>query len=204
MRRVNFLHSDAFQYKFKRSPKLWTLEQIHDLWIRANERSNNRYKETRNHIEFSLDKLKIKSKDKFNLYFQQGVHLRQYSFSWNHDYQTYAYSTETVNLKNREDKLEFLCCNEEAFILGQQYHELVKLESRIQYRVYAILLEVVNKKLKEHFKGKIAPNNFITEISNRKYFIYTNKRYGNYCVNFEIGDEYKGDVVNISNEPILQ
>jgi hypothetical protein len=38
MRQVNFLFPEVFEYKFGRKPKDWTLEQLHDLYLRAKSR----------------------------------------------------------------------------------------------------------------------------------------------------------------------
>jgi hypothetical protein len=38
MRQVNFLFPEVFEYKFGRKLKDWTLEQLHDLYLRAKSR----------------------------------------------------------------------------------------------------------------------------------------------------------------------
>jgi hypothetical protein len=42
---VNFKNTYFFEFKFKRKPKNWTIEQVHELWLRAKERTNQRRSE---------------------------------------------------------------------------------------------------------------------------------------------------------------
>ena len=39
MRNVSFFYPEVFEYKFKRKPKDWSLEQLHDLYLCAKERA---------------------------------------------------------------------------------------------------------------------------------------------------------------------
>jgi hypothetical protein len=38
---VNF-KKHFFEFKFKRKPKKWTIEQVHELWLRSKERTNKK------------------------------------------------------------------------------------------------------------------------------------------------------------------
>ena len=43
--RFNWQKSDSFEWKFKRKPKLRTISEVHDLYLRATERSEKKFKE---------------------------------------------------------------------------------------------------------------------------------------------------------------
>jgi len=128
MKRVNFLWNNKsyFEHKFKRNPKVWTIEEVHDLWKRACARSNSRWKIISDYTKEIVKHIPKNDRGEYVVYFKhdKSPKLMQYKFSYNRDWKSYGVSTDTVSFSNREEKLEFFTANELAFEMGQKYYEL--------------------------------------------------------------------------------
>jgi hypothetical protein len=105
MRRANFLFPEAFEHKFKRKPKEWSLEQLHDLYLRAKVRAEKRASHTQSIMDM-IDKEIPKFDRKSQVYFYQTsndtTYLRQYEFTWKCRYDKYtSYCLNDPKLKSR-------------------------------------------------------------------------------------------------------
>lgn len=180
--RNSFMWNAEFEKKFKRKPKIWTIEKIHDLWVKACHRSsvrNNIISEYTNRIIKEIPK---NSKGEHIVYFRHKKYpeeIMQYSFSYHDGFKSYGMSTSNTNAKlmTREEKLDFFLTNEKAFEMGQEYYKIKKMYGRnpthLQYIVQKIMWELIEDKLRKHFKGlNITPSDiFIIDISDKKYYV---------------------------------
>jgi len=188
MRRVNFLWNNKsyFEHKFKRNPKVWTIEEVHDLWKRACARSNSRWKIISDYTKEIVKHIPKNDRGEYVVYFKhdKSPKLMQYKFSYNRDWKSYGVSTDTVSFSNREEKLEFFTANELAFEMGQKYYELKKLSSDMNYKVRHFMWELIEAKLQKHFKDLdvMPPEIFIIDIADKKYYVEldTQHRYRGY------------------------
>lgn len=203
MRQLNFLFPEFFEYKFKRKPKDWSLEELHDLYLRAKARAEKR----RNHtlsIMDSIDKEITKFDNKSQVYFYQTIndttYLRQYEFTWKSRYEKYSsYSLNDPKMKSREERLDFVLSNSRAFELGQEFYESKRLEDmawRNMWRVKDILWQVIEKKLRKMYEGVQVKDTIIIEISGHKYFIYVENSWG--FSNFTLKNEFDGEIIKLS------
>ena len=154
MQKVNFIHPSIFEFKFKRKPKSWTLDQIHDLWIKAKNRAEKRNKEFWEHLAKCYES--IPSNDKFerkSIYFYQNDKLRQFDVSYIREFKSYSYSITTSVFKDRDSKLNFWIANDENMKMGQELFNLSKFTSRnFQYSISQILFDLVFQKLRDRYK----------------------------------------------------
>ena len=188
MKRVYFLwnNSEYFERRFKRKPKVWTIEEIHSLWQGACVRSEARWKIISDYTKEIVNQIPKNDRGEHVIYFKHDKNstLMQYKFSYHRDWKSYGVSTDTVSFSTREEKLEFFTANELAFEMGQKYYELKKMSSDLNHKVKYFMWEMVEAKLQKHFRDLdvIPPDVFVIDISDRKYYVEldTQHRYGGY------------------------
>ena len=189
-RRLNFENPEFFILKFKRKPKMWTIETIHDLWLRTCERGaiqRNHLRAVTNEIVSKIPTQGEKNNPKQVVYcaIPDSDKIRTYSFSYHHDFRSYGVSEDrlsfsTDKVKARDEKIDFLLNNELAFELGEKYHKAKKHTSDLQYVVENILWEMVYEELRKKYKKEFPPNVIIVSISDRKYYVTVEDKYGYY------------------------
>lgn len=202
MRQINFLFPEVFEYRFGRKPKNWTLEQLHDLYLRAKSRAEKRWSHTLSIMD-KIDKEITKFDNKSQVYFYQTTndttYLRQYEFTWKSRYKHTSYSLNDPKLKSREERLDFVLSNSRAFELGQEFYESKRLEDmawRSMWRVKDILWQVIEKKLRAKYEGVYVKDTIIIEISGHKYFIHVDNGY--VYTNFTLKNEFDGEIIKLS------
>jgi len=124
-------NSDLFKMRFKREPKVWTIDEVHELYLKVFERHSKRQKLVIDCIDRIVSEVQEFEKDKRKVYFNQESKIYQRELSKNSEYDSWGirsadlvkFNTEkTIN--NRNEKLEFLLSNEKAFELGELYQSL--------------------------------------------------------------------------------
>jgi hypothetical protein len=199
MLRLNFKNPDMFEYRFKRKPKMWTLEQLYDLWERTIERAALRAIERNkivNDIVANIPTTKRYQEDTHIVFFtphhggHDGDSLYYYSFSYNKEFECYAHSSEQYipnknELELRDEKL-YQMLNPLAFELGQKYYEAKRLDTNLQYRIRHILWDEVEEILREKYKGKRPPEIFTIDLCGHKYFVHTDPQSRGYWNKFEL------------------
>lgn len=187
--KVNFYNPEIFKYKFKREPKVWTIDQIHDLWERACVRAGKRQSESSAYLREIVKEVPKGANGEHIAYFKRegDVRISRFKFSYHRDFKSYGVSTDTLEfskdiVKGRDEKIDFLLTNQRAFEMGQKYYELQKMLTNYQYRVKQILWEMVESKLQDHYKklDKNPPDISIIEIGGSKYYVQVDdqNRYG--------------------------
>jgi hypothetical protein len=206
MQKINFIQKELFEWKFKRKPKEWTIEQVHSLYLLAKKRSSVRRKDVTDHINKIVSEVPLEDTPKYVnmsrhiVYFYHrnddtnSIHMYSFQLCNHYGYPpSYSYGQDRVKFTNRDEKLEFLLnSDEKRFELGQKFHELTRMESSLHWRVFGILSHMVEKKLEEIYKGKYPPRTLIIEISGIKYFIETENERGR--GGFKLCGEYNGEV----------
>ena len=203
MRRANFLFPEAFEHKFKRKPKEWSLEQLHDLYLRAKVRAEKRASHTQSIMDM-IDKEIPKFDRKSQVYFYQTsndtTYLRQYEFTWKCRYDKYtSYSLNDPKLKSREERLDFVLSNSRAFELGQEFYESKRLEDmawRTMWKAKDIFWKVLENKIRDLYEGKVVKETLIVEISGYKYFVHAQNGYG--YPSFSLQNEFDGEIISFS------
>ena len=202
MTNVNFFYPEIFERKFKRSPKFWSLDELHDLYLRTKSRADKHHEKTKfimDRIENEIPKFNNKSKVYFYQVNNDQTYLRNYEFNWRSLYNKYtSYSIGDPKLDNREERLDFLIANKLSFELGQEFYELKKIEDmawRTMWKVKSIFLQVLDKKLREKYDGKIPPKTLILDISGYKYFIHVDDEY--HYPKFTMENEFDGNIVQL-------
>lgn len=181
------IQNPFFEMKFKRKPKNWTIEEVHELWIKAKERSNKRRKilcdcidEIKNSIE--PDSIDYRGKPVYKIHKVTKNSIICYTFSHsNYHKDTMSWHTDNIKLQTREERLSFLVNNTKKIELGSKFYKADKNLSYLDGRVGNILNELIDEKLKKHFKDSDFHRNesiLTISISDRKYFIkQDNSRY---------------------------
>ena len=190
----------------KRSPKYWTLEQIHDLWIRSNTRQRERDRKFWDCLYETHKILKDGGKSRDYFYYRNNT-LCYFEISEDSGYGI-SYSTNLEKLDSRENRLDFFLANEESMKRGQELFNLQSLTfQRLNGWAYSAFVDLLNNKLNEKFKfdKKIPPKCFLMEIGSKKYFIGKDERGFSHNWNrFEILNEFDGTTVKFEQNPTDQ
>jgi len=177
-------NSDLFKLKFKREPKAWTIDEVHELYLKAFERHSNRQKLVIDCVDRIVSEVQEFEKDKRKVYFNREGKIYQRELSKNSEYDSWGirsadlvkFNTEkTIN--NRNEKLEFLLSNEKAFELGELYQSLQGNTKHYHLRVREILSEMIESKLRFIYKEKEAPRISTISIGDKKYYVECDDQY---------------------------
>lgn len=195
--KVNFLNKELFHLKYKRKAKEWTLDQIHELYLRAKERSEIRQKSLSNYITKIIKEIPEDKSGVRIIYVQEENRLYQYEFSYMNSWNCYGYSWNSVKDETLEDKLTFLIKSEKALEMGQKFQELKDMTSTLHHTVLYILEKLINDKLKNRFNKEIIKSDqiFIIKIGNKKYYVQSNDRSTPSYYDFKIRGEVNDEIV---------
>lgn len=177
---LNYKRAEYFKIRYKRDPKVWTIEDIHALWLKAKYRSDSRRKVTYDFIENKIVKdIPANEIGQHIIYFYIGDHITSCYFEFNKEWKSYSSSTRTVELKTRDEKLTFILANEKAFDYGAKYQELKKLETDLHWRIYNQLHSEVTERLNNHFvkNDTRPPKVFSVTIADHKYYVVCDDPY---------------------------
>jgi len=177
-------NSDFFKMKFKREPKVWTIESIHKLYLKVLDRHSVRQKLVVDCVNRIIDEVQEFEKDKRKVYFNREGKIYQRELSKNSEYDSWGIRSADLvkfnsdkTIHNRNEKLEFLLSNEKAFELGELYESLQGNTKYYHLRVREILSEMVEDKLRFIYKEKEAPNTLTVSIGDKKYYVQCDDQY---------------------------
>ena len=106
---------EKYREKFGRSPKQWTIESLHDLWIRSKKRSDKLHRDIWQYIEKIAETIPAND-GKHIAYFNQNNTLRGYVIEWNESHKTYSTHTISVSeFKSRDERIDFFVSTELNF-----------------------------------------------------------------------------------------
>ena len=209
--KINFYGDSIFKYKYKRNPKYWTIDELHDLYLRSLDRHYKRRLEQSkctNEIVKNIpisDTKYINQKSHFVYAITNKGEILTYSFSYYDNLKNYGVSKNILEfskdiVQGRLEKINFMTSNDIAFELGQKYYEIEKLQSSLHYKVKQVLWDVVENKLRKYFKdSNTYPSDiFIMKISNKKYYVYLDEKSNRAYMKFNLGDEYVDEIIEIS------
>ena len=191
-----------FTRKYKRKPKEWSIDQIHDLWVRAKERADKKQLELSNYIKEIAKEIPANEKGGHIVYFynrhDKSGRIYQYNLNWSNEYKSYMIGSNPVDLKTRDEKLTFILSNDKQFEMGQKFDEIYHNTSRIHYRVREILWRIVEEKLQNKFKDAVnIPDIFPLQIGNKKYYIALDEQHRYGWKKFHLKNECDDEVFSI-------
>jgi hypothetical protein len=169
-------NTDLFKMKFKREPKVWTIESIHELYLKVLERHSVRQKLVIDCVNRIIDEVQEFEKGKRKVYFNRGGKIYQIELSKNSEYDSWGIRSADL-VHNRNEKLEFLLSNEKAFELGELYESLQGNTKYYHHRVKEILSEMIEDKLRFIYKEKEAPNILTVSIDDKRYYVQCDDQY---------------------------
>lgn len=183
--KINFRNPDYFRSKFKREPKLWSIEDLHALWIKTSERNNKRQSIYWELIRQAGETLPGDKYHKTVYYYHTNKDgkeiLRKFDIRFNQDYYGWSIGHDTAKLENREDKLNYWIADETNFEFGRKISEAQKFTSaRLNSMVFHLLTEEVNRALNRKFKESktVPPKAFTIFLGGIEYIITTDDGYG--------------------------
>lgn len=175
--------------KFGRKPKQWTIESLHDLWLKSKKRSDERTEKVWNFIAEIAEKIPANSRNEHLVYYMQDDRVRGYSIGYSSSFKSHSLGHTDVNFQTREEKIDFFLTTELNFEMGEKLRNLKKFESNLDYRVFEVFWSKVQESLREKFEDQRPPKCFALDIAGKKYLITNDDRYGSYYT-FKLECEY--------------
>lgn len=201
MARVNF--NDGFPYtrdryiqKYGRAPKQWTIDSLHELWLKSKERYDQRNRDIWQYVEEITKVIPKNHRDEHLVYYTQKEQIRAYVIRYESTFRGPSIGHQDMKFETREDRLEFLLTTELNFEMGQELKRRRDLETRLHWLVFEVLWEKVEESLRQKFKNQRPENAFVMEIGGKKYIIKTEDRYGSYY-KFKLECEYNEVLIEI-------
>jgi len=199
-----------FEHNFGRKAKVWNIEMVHDLWLKAKERGEARRKDLTDCIEdivknvepFSKnyvigflgaekkgEPIPLRGDNEYRVYYNSGDNTCYYNISKSSLGVGYGYSRDTVKFGTRDEKLTFLLANQKSFDLGEKMHHLEKLCSNQHYRVKEILNKMIEENLRKRLKEYDRNDVIVIQISDKSYFVKVDNSHFPYK-SFELLNEF--------------
>jgi len=196
--KTNFRNPEYFRLKFKRDPKQWSVEDLHQLWLKTSKRNSIRQNHYWELIREAGETLPG-DKDRKSVYYyytdKEGREiLRKYNIQFNLEYNGWSIGHDTVKLDNRDDKLSYWIADEKNFEFGRKIQAAGKFTSgRLNSIVFHILSEEVNRILNKKFKETktVPPKAFTIVLGGIEYIVITDDGYGYAYNRFTITTEKK-------------
>lgn len=192
--KLNFKQKELFEWKYKRQPKVWSIEQVHNLYLKTLERHNIRQKKLLDVRDRIVSEVEEFEKGKRKVYFTKDDKIYQREFNYYLEYDSWGTSwdvlkfTSDKTISNRDQKLEFLLSNDKQFELGELYESLKGDTKCLHHHIWHVLSEMVEEKLRVEFKGKDSPEILTIDISGHKYYVVCDKQhmYNRFYKKFEL------------------
>jgi hypothetical protein len=194
--RFNWQRADSFEWKFKRKPKLHTISEVHDLYLRAMERSAKKSKEIVDCIAEIVRDIpptaayNNRYNDSYITYFYSDDVLYQYKMTYEESYGSYGTSSDRVKFNQgsveeiRDKKIHFILNNQRALELGEKYKRLCNANKHYHYTVKEAFELMIVEKLEEKYKKVNSvnmPKAIPVVVENRRYiFAVDPQSYGTY------------------------
>ncbi len=204
MRRVS---PESYEYKFGRKPKVRTIKEVHDIYIKAKDRSDIKSKVISDIIDEIVEK--IPTTGRYNKHITYFYHtdgtLYQYEMSYMSEWGTIGTSYNRVVFEGtveqkRDAKLELLLSNDLAFELGEKYNKFERYNKHLHHYVKHELIEMITDKLKEKYKDvkfinmpKVMP----VIIDGYKYIFGLDSQSSGYYKKFELIGELNMEFIEL-------
>lgn len=140
MRWPNFYNSEFFKMKFGRDPKIWTIKELHDLWLKLKDRNDKRYQYISDHLDYIRDTFQKNGNGEWIVYYMAGDKVRGYSIRELDHSRKLSYSIHDPKI-DRELKINLI--TGDGFVLGERLHYLIGLTSRFEYIVFYHLSKMI-------------------------------------------------------------
>jgi hypothetical protein len=169
------LESQLFEYRFKRKPRQWSLEEVQDLWERSSERGRKRQSMISKVYDKVINEIPKDKNGEKVVYYTENDKVYKWSFRYTSEFKSWGYSTSRVEFskdksKARDEKIEFILSNDRAFELGQEFRDIQKFRTKLEYRVKHIFTDMIEDKLKSEYKDKFPPDITVVKVGDRKYY----------------------------------
>jgi hypothetical protein len=193
---------EGFEFRFGRKPKVRSIKDIHDIWIKLKQRDYPRQKE---HFDiwdkiYNDDSLSKDRLGKKIVYATTEKELRKMKFglSSNGD-RTYSYDVITDKKdkeSDREEKLNFLLTNERSIELGNKFLKTRKCLGSYHHRIKVIFVKKVCDYLRDKYKNKKPDTIAIIKVGDYKYYFKLKDSYSCY-LEFEFLGEVNDNLIEI-------
>ena len=94
--KLNFEQKELFEWKYKRQAKIWTIEEVHFLYLKALERHNIRIEKLIDVMDRIVNETPKIEKDKRKVYFTRGGKIYQRDFTYWREYDSWGSSKDLV------------------------------------------------------------------------------------------------------------
>lgn len=206
------MEKDWFEHIFgkgtyrKVKPRVKTLEYVHDLWLRSSERCQKQQAYISSVIDEIVTTIPKNTKGEWVAYFKLRGIFYSYNISYNREFRSHVYSTRRVEFNedlavSRNEKLEFILANEEAFRLGEKLKLAEKYRSNKSYMVKSKMHDMIEDKLRAHFRatGTLPKDITIVEIGDKKYYAKVDSQHRYSYLKFKlVGNVEETETVRIS------
>lgn len=213
--RVNSKDNMKYFYKkkFNREPKQWSIEDLHNLYLRAKERADKRQNLTIDCGFKILSELPIeedrsgsryayfykkeysRNKNKFEEEYTTSLYRYRITPIKRRGFDSFSWSTERIDSSvSRDEKLSFILA-ERAFELGEEFNKISNLRSSYHHYVWNEIWEIIEKKLDNTYKDKEVPPTIKLKIGDKEYLVSGEDNY--HSIKWKFLGEYNQDTIEL-------
>lgn len=196
--KLNKEYPEIFEHKFKRKPKAWTIEMVHDLYLRSLDRHNKRQKLINDVVDKIAKNIQEFKKDKRTIYFIRNGKIYERNLYYHIEYDSWGIGcpdlvkfTNDKTSHSRNEKLEFILSKESQFELGELYESLQGNTKRLHWLIWEVLSGMVEEKLRDVLKGDKSQPISTISISDKKYYVVCGEQtiYNRFYKKFKLSNE---------------
>ena len=183
--------------KYRYVRKEHSIEKVHDIWVKAKERSTIRRNRFNNFINTIPNHVEPNDKGDYILYYNIKETVNVVVLNFRGRFGGWSFHTDHLNMdKDRDKILSYWIADDSITELGNKFREMDKDRGyRLEGISRKILDDKINRHFREHFNKlkKYPPDSFITIIGDKKYIVTTKDRhdYATFTLSSEVEEPIK-------------
>ncbi len=168
-RNLNFEYFSLFKSKFGREPKVWTISEIHDLWMRSKSRSSKKRKEFMDYLHWVVENAKPNDGRKWKIFYSDTSFylIEKNDVRYSKDQPTLSYGIGHIK-SDRNSKIDSIITSSDTIEIGKKLKSLENKTSHLDWKVKSHLDRIIGTKMPRR-SGLYGDEDKFIRINNRLY-----------------------------------
>lgn len=168
-RNLNFEYFNLFKSEFGREPKIWTISEIHDLWMRSKFRSSKKRKEFMDYLYWVVENIKPNDGRKWKLFYSDTSFylIEKTDVRYSKDQPTLSYGIGHIK-SDRNSKIDSIITSSDTIEIGKKLKSLENKTSHLDWKVKSHLDRIIGTKM-PRISGIYGDEDKFIRINNRLY-----------------------------------
>jgi hypothetical protein len=173
-RNLNFEYFSLFKSRFGREPRVWTVSEIHDLWMRSKSRSIKKRKEFTDYLHWIVENVKPNDGKMWKLFYSdtsfyliEKINPRDRVYEHYEDQSPISFGIGHIK-SDRNSKIDSIIKYSSTIEIGKKLKSLENKTSHLDWKVKSHLDRIIGTKI-PRMSGIYGDMDRFIRINNRLY-----------------------------------